>query len=572
MKAVVIENPILNSPFEMPQRHFKFDEDGITDETGESRRRSSYFIPIASPRKKVKQLPLGPEWTQDRARENDDVNLIRNRGLPGATVGIPTLRQSPAGCSNTGAPGPGPAFVLLPDRGPGNADLPHRGRGEVGRRPDPEQAERRLRRRRHDAVSPGGEDGHRQRQDGRDGHADRLAHAQPPGLSRLRPVRRRLPDRVPRHHHPRPAARLLPSDPNNYYQALDLAPPYAFADLGTAKIVITNYHAFKARERGDAGKLTKTILTGGKPGAFTETPAQMVRRVCRELGSKRNIVVLNDEAHHCYRSRPAEENEKLTGDDRKEAQEREEAARLWINGLEAVQEKIGVKAVYDLSATPFYLRGSGYSEGTLFPWVVSDFSLIDAIESGIVKVPRVPVSDDAMTGDFPTFRDLWYRIRDGLPKKGRGTDAVSGVPQAADPAGGGAAKPLRPLPQAIRGVGEDAQSRADGRTPPVFIVVCNNTNVSKLVFDYVAGYETQAAHPDGAPPSPPASSPSSATRTTADGSPGPTPSWWTASSSNPRRACRPTSRSWPTCRLRSSRPRSAGASPAATPTPSPTRT
>ena len=105
----------------------------------------------------------------------------------------------------------------------------------------------------------------------------------------------------------------------------------------------------------------------------------------------------------------------------KEASDREEAARLWINGLEAVQEKIGVKAVYDLSATPFYLRGSGYPEGTLFPWVVSDFSLIDAIESGIVKIPRVPVSDNAMTGDYPTYRDLWYRIRDGLPRKGRGT-------------------------------------------------------------------------------------------------------------------------------------------------------
>jgi len=72
---------------------------------------------------------------------------------------------------------------------------------------------------------------------------------------------------------------------------------------------------------------------------------------------------------------------------------RAEEARLWITGLEAVHRKIGVKAVYDLSATPFYLKGSGYPEGTLFPWVVSDFSLMDAIESGIVKIPRVPVAD-----------------------------------------------------------------------------------------------------------------------------------------------------------------------------------
>src|SRR5205085_8119985 len=135
----------------------------------------------------------------------------------------------------------------------------------------------------------------------------------------------------------------------------------------------------------------------------------------RELGTKRNIVVLNDEAHHRYRSKPVDGGEKLTGDDRKEAQEREEAARLWITGLEAVNDAVGVKVVFDLSATPFYLKGSGYPEGTLFPWVVSDFSLIDAIESGIVKVPRVPVADDRMMGDLPTYRYYWPLIRDHLP-------------------------------------------------------------------------------------------------------------------------------------------------------------
>src|SRR6185437_3488048 len=98
-------------------------------------------------------------------------------------------------------------------------------------------------------------------------------------------------------------------------------------------------------------------------------------------------------------------------------------------GLEAVKRKIGVRAIYDLSATPFFLRGSGYPEGTLFPWVVSDFSLIDAIEAGIVKVPRVPVSDNSMVGDLPTYRDLWPRIRDELPRKGKKTEAVSGEPK-----------------------------------------------------------------------------------------------------------------------------------------------
>ena len=93
-----------------------------------------------------------------------------------------------------------------------------------------------------------------------------------------------------------------------------------------------------------------------------------------------------------------------------------------------MQKKLGIRTVYDLSATPFFPRGSGYPEGTLFPWVVSDFSLIDAIESGIVKVPRVPIADNAMVGDQPTYRDLWLRIRGHLPKK-----AAAPKPSAANP-------------------------------------------------------------------------------------------------------------------------------------------
>src|SRR5690606_2433920 len=134
---------------------------------------------------------------------------------------------------------------------------------------------------------------------------------------------------------------------------------------------------------------------GQAESPFLESPGAMVRRVCRGLGNRRGIMVLNDEAHHCYRHRLGGEEEKLTGEDRQEAQEREKQARVWISGLEDVHRVLGVKTVYDLSATPFFLRGSGYKEGVLFPWVVSDFSLIDAIESGVVKIPRVPVSDDS---------------------------------------------------------------------------------------------------------------------------------------------------------------------------------
>ena len=224
----------------------------------------------------------------------------------------------------------------------------------------------------------------------------------------------------------------------------------------------------------------------------------MVRRVCRELGNKKNIIVINDEAHHCYRRKPDGEDDKLTGDERKEAEKREEEARVWISGLEAVKAKIGVKVVYDLSATPFFLRGSGYPEGTLFPWVVSDFSLIDAIESGIVKVPRVPVADDSMTGEQPTYRDLWLRIRDHLPKKGRKTEAIGGEPKLPVRAGRGAAQPVQQLREILSAVGTErlkATAPKGIHCPPVFIVVCNNTNVSKLVFDYVAGWEKPHRRP-----------------------------------------------------------------------------
>ena len=220
----------------------------------------------------------------------------------------------------------------------------------------------------------------------------------------------------------------------------------------------------------------------------------MVRRVCRELGNKKNIVVINDEAHHCYRRRIGEEEEKLTREERQEAEKRAEEARIWISGLEAVKAKLGVKVVYDLSATPFFLRGSGYSEGTLFPWVASDFSLIDAIESGIVKVPRVPVADDSMVGEQPTYRDIWLRIREHLPRKGRGTEAVSGEPKLPKELQGALHSLYGNYEKYYRLWEQNAEARAYGQTPPVFIVVCNNTNVSKLVFDYISGWEKQLAN------------------------------------------------------------------------------
>src|SRR5262249_7364473 len=105
--------------------------------------------------------------------------------------------------------------------------------------------------------------------------------------------------------------------------------------------------------------------------------------------------------------------------DRKEAEKNNEAARLWITGLETINTKLGLLRVVDLSATPFFLRGSGYAEGVLFPWTMSDFSLMDAIECGIVKLPRVPVSENIPGDPMPIYRNLWEHIRQDMPRAGR---------------------------------------------------------------------------------------------------------------------------------------------------------
>jgi len=506
MRQVVIENPVINSPFEEPKRHFKFTDEGITNEIVERRRISSYFVPIAKPKKRGKQLILDTEWTQDRVEENKFVNEVRakvEKWREGGHVGVTKTTAHLL------------EYWLNPQRDKKlffcqiEALETAIYLSEVANKYGDAWIENDLRRANEDAnpllfrvafkmatgsgktvvmgmiiawhtlnklANP---------QDARFSDAFLIVT---PGIT----IRDRL--RV-----------LLPNDPQNYYRERDIVPEDLRQELERAKIIITNFLAFILREHTPAAKLTKQIINkDADTSAFKETPDQMVRRACRELGNKKNIIVLNDEAHHCYRRRVGEVEEKLTGDDRREAQKREEEARIWISGLEAVKAKIGIKVVYDLSATPFFLRGSGYSEGTLFPWVVSDFSLIDAIESGIVKVPRVPVADDSMVGEQPTYRDIWLRIREHLPRKGRGTEAVTGEPKlpkelqgALHSLYGNYEKYYRQWEKAGapgQGLGSPRSRTPDGQTPPVFIVVCNNTNVSKLVFDYVAGWEKELPH------------------------------------------------------------------------------
>lgn len=499
MPPVVIENPIINSPYREPTRHFRDENGQIVNAIDAGRRGSSYFLPIAAPKKKAAP-GLFDEDLEEKA-ESTHVNRIRQ--------------------------------LVKQWRDEGWLDITHATRAllehwhdadrfrrlffcqlealetlifitEVAKQTKYGQdwIEKYLREKAAEAgtglfrvackmATGSGKTvvmsmliAWQVLNKRRNPHDNRFTDAflvVAPGIT----IRDRL--RV-----------LLPSDPNSYYRELDIVPPEYRGDLDTAKVVITNFHAFKRRERGDAGGLTKRVLTTNTPGAFTESADEMVNRVCSDLGKHREIMVINDEAHHCYRGKPAD-TKGMTAEEKKEAKARDEEARLWITGLEAVHKKIRVKTVFDLSATPFYLKGSGYREGDLFPWVVSDFSLMDAIESGIVKIPRVPIADNAMTGDYPKYRNLWVDIREGLKDVRRGPEDAHKPPLLPGLLEGALKSLYGHYARKFEEWEADEESRAGGSTPPVFIVVCNNTNVSKAVFDYVAGYETEHQHPDGAP-------------------------------------------------------------------------
>ncbi len=281
---------------------------------------------------------------------------------------------------------------------------------------------------------------------------------------------------------------LQPNAPDSYYASRELVPGEYLGHLQRARIVITNYHALRQRERLEVSSGGRALLRGPGPALETqETEGQMVQRVMPGLMGIKNVMVLNDEGHHCYRRKPGEDNERpLTAEERQEASKNSEEARLWISGLEIVKRTLGLRQVVDLSATPFFLRGSGYAEGTLFPWTVSDFSLMDAIECGIVKLPRVPVADNIPGEQVPVFRNLWEHIKGDMPRAGRGR--------------AGNLDPLN-LPTTLQTALEALYGhykttyqkwQKHGVTvPPCFIVVCNNTSTSKLVYDYISGFERE---------------------------------------------------------------------------------
>ncbi len=493
--TTAIDNPILNSPYEQPDRYYEVGPKGPTGGIRDGRRPSESFIPIAMSKKgkDAEQVEFDFDATGERRQRNTLINDLRRdverwrRGgqYPGVTPisrklllhwADPSRENRVLFCQREAAETA--IFVtevagrkgvtdwrqrLEPENEAHNSGLPRIAlKMATGSGKTVVMAMLIAWQTLNKAQAP------------RDARFTNRFLIVTPGIT--------IKDRL---------HVLLPEDVENYYDLRDLIPADLKGGLEHARIVITNYHTFQlkdVKEIRNVARNTRLLLRGNRTDdPFKESPQAMVTRVLRDLGStgkdKQHIIVLNDEAHHCYQDRPVTSGEKLSAEEKDANAE----ARVWFKGLQAIAKNVGIKQIYDLSATPYYLSGSGYNEGHIFPWTVSDFSLMDAIESGIVKVPRTPVDDDA-DHDLVTYLRLWDFIGDKLPKRAAKAQVDNWIPP---PELEGALDSLhRSYARAF--THWETALQQHGETPPVFIVVCPNTVVSKLVYEWIAGEEVEA--------------------------------------------------------------------------------
>ena len=265
-------------------------------------------------------------------------------------------------------------------------------------------------------------------------------------------------------------------NPDNYYEKFDLVPSTLRGELAKGKVLITNWHWFSP----ESEVIKVGGVTVGRLGE--ETPEAFAKNRLGDLWDTEPLMVLNDEGHHAYRPAAVNHDEQLTA---AEKEEREEAT-VWVSGLDKINAACGIGLCVDLSATPFYIHGSGYPEGSPFPWIVSDFSLVDAIESGITKIPRLPAIDNTGRPD-PKFFRLWEHITRDLQK---GEKLTGG----------------KPKPEVVFRKAEDALLTLAGqwkerfqqlnnatpgqeRTPPVMIIVADNTDIAEHFHRMISGEE-----------------------------------------------------------------------------------
>ncbi len=280
---------------------------------------------------------------------------------------------------------------------------------------------------------------------------------------------------------------LRPERDDNYYEAFDLVPSPLLPELRKGRVLVTNWHAFAPESPHAEGGKTYAVVNKGE-----ESDPAFAKRVLGELADRGPVMVLNDEAHHAYRPAPVE-NEELSKDERAEREE----ATVWIAGLDRINSAVGVGCCVDLSATPFYLHGSGYVEDSPFPWLVSDFGLVDAIESGIVKIPRIPVSDTTGRPE-PKYFALWRHITANLA--------------AGEKLPGGKPKPeivwreaedalLTLASQWARRFEQTSAARPGQEVvPPVLIIVCDNTDIAELFYARISGEQGMVAEASSVTP------------------------------------------------------------------------
>lgn len=503
-----IDNPILNGPFDPPAQFFEIGPSGPTGVVLDGRRPSESWIPVPRARKGRRvaetQELFDFDATGERREQNPTINLLRaevdiwrRRSFPGVT---PITRKL---LEHWADPGRGDGRVFFCQREAVETAI---FLAEVAGRRDASGDLATSTRRELDRVNAEYNAG-----------LPRIALKMATGTGKtvvmamliawqsinhaFSPRDARFTDRflvVTPGITIRDRLRVLhPADAGNYYAERDLVPADLWGALRKARVGIVNYHAFIPRDRPEIAGVaanTRRLLVQGKVDPFKETDDDVVSRVLKDLGlsaakdgkSGPRLIVLNDEAHHCYQDKPIDTLD--AGSPDSEAEARNAEARVWFKGLQAIKRRVGIKAIYDLSATPFYLGGSGYIEGFIFPWTVSDFSLMDAIESGIVKVPRIPVDDDA-AGEQVTYLRLWDAIGTQLPKR-RSAKVDNGLTWAIPPELEGALLSLyRSYLRSWKHYERDLAQH--GEPPPVLIVVCPNTTVSQLVYEWIAGADVE---------------------------------------------------------------------------------
>jgi type III restriction enzyme len=324
------------------------------------------------------------------------------------------------------------------------------------------------------------------------------------------------------------------------YRTRDLVPAHLMADLVKGRVLITNWHVFEPQgvqpggvsarvaRAGVAVRTRETIAVGPRTTTargrryltaeelerqvaaglltvlgedrdrhgqlrrvhvesvrYVESDTALVNRVLgREVGGKQNILVLNDEAHHAYRIRKEEPDEgeaDLFGET-EEGEDFFREATVWIDGLDRVHRLRGINVCVDLSATPYFLGRVGQETNRIFPWVVSDFGLTDAIESGLVKIPQLAVRDTTGAA-IPGYFNIWRWILPKLTPAERGGARGSPKPEAILKWASTPIAMLGGLWEELRG---EWEGRRDDPRPPVFILVCKNTAIAKVVYEWLA--------------------------------------------------------------------------------------